>query len=117
MIFGYTLPEARKTLAALVISILGLVAYFLTFDPGLEPAIVAVSIAVLNVAGVFLSKNHTLDDVQKAVTALVASVLALSAFFFKVEATDTETILALVGAVFNVLAVYAVKNAGRARRA
>lgn len=52
----------------------------------------------------------TVEGAQKAVAAAIASGAALVGFFVAVDPNTVETIVALSGAVFNVVAVYLTRN-------
>lgn len=56
--------------------------------------------------------GHTIDEVRKAIAAAVVSVAALVGFFVAVDPSTVETIVAVVGALLNVVAVYQTTNAG-----
>lgn len=110
---SYNLGEMKKTVVAFVVAVIALAAFFIHFDPGFNDAAIAVIAAGFNVAGVFLAKNHTVDDVQKTLQAFTASAIALVAFYVTIDPTDSETIFALVAAAVNVFGVYKLPNSGR----
>lgn len=56
--------------------------------------------------------GHSVEEVRKAIAAAVVSVAALVGFFVAVDPNTVETIVALVGAGLNVVAVYAARNEG-----
>jgi hypothetical protein len=107
---SYSLSEVQKAVVALVIAGVAIAGYFVAFDPGFQDAAVLVTVGVFNVIGVFAAKNHTADDVSKAVLALAASSLGLVAFFVTVNPNDTQTILGIVAAVVNAFGVWFVPN-------
>jgi hypothetical protein len=107
---NYSLSEVQKAVVALVIAGIAIAGYFVAFDPGFQDAAVIVTVGVFNVIGVFASKNHTPDDVGKAVLALAASTIALVGFFVTVNPSDTQTILGIIGAVLNPILVFFVPN-------
>lgn len=117
LIFGYTIPEAKKAAAALVVFALGIVGYFVAFDPSLTQAAPLLASAVVGVVGVFLAKNHTADDVQKAVQALLASGFAVASVYLTVDPNTVQTITTLVLAVVNVVVVHQAVNAPAVKRA
>lgn len=93
-----------------LVTLFALLALFITFDPGIQTAAIAVTVGVFNVVGVLLTTNHTGADLGKAVTALQASALALAAFFITLDPTTVESIGAIVTAVVNVYGVYKATN-------
>lgn len=103
--------EYKKAVVAGAIALIALLAFFFTFDPGVQPAVVAVIIAVFNVGSVFMNKNHSLDDVSKAVGALQASSLGLVTFFITLDPSTVESIGAIVLAFINVYGVWKAMNA------
>ena len=109
------LDEYRKASIAAVIAVLAVLSFFVTFDPGIQTAAIALTVAVFNVVGVFLAKNHTLDDVSKALTALQASTLALVGFWVTVDPSAAESVAAVIAAVVNVYGVWRATNAPPSR--
>lgn len=107
---GLSIDEAKKAVLAFVVAVFALAAFFITFDPGAQTATIAVVVAVFNVIGVFMAKNHTADDLQKALTAFQASTVALLAFFVTVDPSTVESVGAILTAIVNVYAVYKVTN-------
>lgn len=107
---GYSADQIRKTIVAFVVAAAALVALFVQFDPNLPEAIVAVLIALFNVLAVFNAPS-TPTDIGKTVRALIASGVALVAFFHSFNPDETEQILAAAGAAVNILGVFAVRNA------
>lgn len=112
MILGHTLDEVRKAVVAFIVSAAALVALFVHFDPALPTATIAVALAVFNVVAVFNTPRHTFSDVSKTVAALVAATLALVAFFHQFNPGETAKIIAITGALVNVVGVFWVKNKG-----
>jgi len=110
MIFGYTLDQAQKAVIAFVGFALLLVAYFVAFEPGTEAAVTAVIVYGFGVARVFMAKNHTVDDLQKAVEALATSVVGLVGLYVTVDPSVLETVLAAVANAAVVYGVYRVAN-------
>jgi hypothetical protein len=103
--------EYRKAVVAGVVALFAFLIFFVTFEPGTQEAAIAVVIAVFNVGSVFLNKNHTLDDVSKAVGALQASSLGLVTLFVTLDPTTVESIGAIVLAILNVYGVWKSINA------
>lgn len=107
---SYSLSEVKKAVVALVVAGVAIAGYFVAFDPGFQDAAILVTVGVFNVIGVFAAKNHTADDVSKAVLALTASTIGLVSFFVTVNPNDTQTILGIVGALVNAGLVFYVPN-------
>lgn len=105
--------EYRKAVVAGVVALVALLSFFIVFDPGTQMAATAVVIAVFNVGSVLLNKNHTLDDVSKAVGALQASSLGLVTLFVTLDPSTVESIGAIVLAGINVYAVWKSVNSPR----
>lgn len=110
------LERYKKAIVAFVIAAIALAGFFITFDPGFQTAAIAVIIAGFNVASVLLAKNHSVDDVAKAVQALQASSLAMVALFITVDPSTVETIGAAVLALLNVYGVWYATNKPVAKR-
>lgn len=110
---AYKLEEIQKTVVALLVAALSLLAYFIAFEPGLDEAIILTVEAAFGVAAVFLSTNYTVADVDKAVKALLTSGITLASFFTTVAPDSGELIIAVAAALVQVLGVYFVPNQGR----
>lgn len=104
------LKAYRKAVVAFIISVIGLAAFFVQFDPGFQAAAIAVTVAVFNVVAVFMTTNHTAQDLEKSVKALTASVFGLLAFFVTVDPDTAETVTAIAIALANVYGVYKATN-------
>ncbi len=109
------LSNYRKAVVAGLVALFALLAFFITFDPGIQTATIAVAVAVFNVVGVFMTTNHTANDLAKAVTALQASALGLAAFFITVDPSTVEAIGAIATGIVNVYAVYKATNYKQAK--
>ena len=57
-----------------------------------------------------MAKNHTFDDLSKAIVALEASAIGLVSLFVVVDVNTVETIGAIVLAALNVYGVYTATN-------
>jgi hypothetical protein len=118
MIAGWTLAEAKKAVAAFVFAAAYIVGLLLL--PGNADALefqqVAVAVVgpVFGVIGVFAAKNHTPDDLQKAVEALIGASLTVVGYFVTVDASTAQQIYVIAGALISVFAVFWVQNEGRA---
>jgi membrane protein YdbS with pleckstrin-like domain len=55
----YRFDEITKAVVALLTAAVALAAFFVTFDPALGAALIAVVIAAANVVGVFVVKNKS----------------------------------------------------------
>jgi hypothetical protein len=109
--FRYSLAEVWKPVVALIFLIVAAIGLFITAEPGFVEACVTLAGAVFAVIGVFAAKNHTKDDLQKALEQLKGATLAVVAYFAVVPTSTEEQITALVGAVASVIAVYWTSNA------
>lgn len=111
MIFGYTVDQVKKAVVAAVGAAILLAAFFIVFPVGFETAAMAVITQVFGVVGVFLAKNHTVDDVSKAIQQLTASVLALLVLFIQLDPNTVQTAIAIVGELVLAVSVFLAKNA------
>lgn len=111
MIFGKSIPEARKTVVAIISLIGAVVAIFFTgYDPNFTQACVALAGALFAVAGVFMAKNHTEKDLSKAVSQLQGAALTVVGYFVTVQPDTAHQIAILSGAVVSVFAVFWISN-------
>ena len=111
MIFGYSVGEAKKAVVSAIFLIGAVVALiFSDYDPGFTEAAVALAGSVFAVAGVFMSKNHTEDDLSKAVSQLQGAALTVVGYFATVQPGTVQKITILAGAVVSVIAVYWARN-------
>lgn len=113
-IFGYELGEIRKALIAGLYVIFALV-MLIGFAPavGFENAVFAVVGPLFGVFAVFEAKNHTPDEVQKALEALKAALFSAVAYYVAIPDHVGQAITMLIGGVVMWLAVKYVPNAGR----
>jgi hypothetical protein len=116
VIFGYTVDQARKAVIAFIGGLILLVAMFVTFPIGFDEALGVVLAQGFAVLGVFLAKNHTPDDLTKALQQLAGGVVALVALFETVDPNTLETIIAIVGEFGLFYAVFHASNDPRANR-
>jgi uncharacterized membrane protein len=111
LIFGYSIAEAKKAVVSAVFLIGAVVALiFSDYDPGFTEACVALAGSVFAVAGVFMAKNHTKDDLSKAVSQLQGAALTVVGYFATVQPGTVQKITILAGAVVSVIAVYWTTN-------
>jgi glucose uptake protein GlcU len=100
--------------AKAIVAIIGLVGYvlltFLTFDPTLVQAVQLLVPAAVGVILVWGAKNHTPDDLNKALSALAAAAITVVSYFTTVPADTTNKIAMAVGALCVVIGVYWTRN-------
>jgi hypothetical protein len=110
--FDYSLSELRKAIVS-VIYLGGMVAALILtgYDPGFTEALIALVGPVFGVVGVFLAKNHSPDDLQKALEQVKAAALTCVGYFVVIP-TSTETkLVILIGSVAAAYGVYYRTNA------
>lgn len=100
--------------AKAIVAGIGLVGYvlltFITFDPGLIQAVQLLVPAAVGVILVWGAKNHTPDDLNKALSALVATAITVVSYFTTVPADTTNKIGMAIGALCVVIGVYWTRN-------
>lgn len=116
MIFGYTVSQAKKTVASAVVFILGIVAYFIAFDPSLTTALPLLASALVGVYAVFESRNADAADKEKAVKAALASLAGVISVFTTVDVNTWQTVTTLVLGALNVFLVHQATNAPAPKR-
>ena len=108
---NYSLAEISKALIALV----GLAGYvvllFVTFDPSLIQSIELLIPAVFAVIGTFAAKNHSTDDLQKALMAAIGAIISIVSYFHTVPADTANKIGLVVGAIVIIVGIYWKANA------
>jgi len=111
LIFGYSVAEAKKAVVSAIFLVGAIAALVLSdYDPGFTEACVALAGSVFAVVGVFLSKNHTEDDLSKAVSQLQGGALTVVGYFVTVQPGTVQKITILAGLVVSVVAVYWFRN-------
>lgn len=115
MIFGYTASEAKKAVASAVVLILGLVGYFVAFDPSLTTALPLLATAVVGVGIVFTQRNATVADKDKAVMAAITSLGGVISVFTTVDPNTLQTVATIVIGALNVFVVHQATNAKAAK--
>lgn len=107
----YPLTEVNKAVVSGVF-VLGAIAalVFADYDPTFTEAVVVLTGAVFALIGVFMSKNHTIDDLSKAVSQLQGAALFVVGYFSTIEPGTVEKITVLMGALVSAYAVYRVQN-------
>lgn len=111
MIFGYSLPETRKTVVAglyLIFSVVMLAGF--VPHVGFQEAVLAVVGPLYSVIGVFLAKNHDPADLQKALEALKAAFMTAISFYVAVPEATNEAVTLLIGGVVMAVGVYWARN-------
>jgi hypothetical protein len=108
MIFGYSIPEAKKTVISAVVFILSAVALFVAFDPGIKEAIIVLVGNGFAVVAVFSAPKFSVDDLTKMLGQLVGSVQSLLTFFVVIN----PNVWVVVGSVISLIPIgYAVWKA------
>jgi FtsH-binding integral membrane protein len=111
VIFGKSIPEARKTVVAMLSLGGAILALVLSdYDPSFTGACIALAGGVFAVLGVFLAKNHTEKDLSKAVAQLQGAALTVVGYFATVNPGTVQKITVLAGAAVSVVGVWWVKN-------
>jgi hypothetical protein len=113
MIFGYSIAECKKALVAGLYVIFAAV-MLIGFAPpvGFESAVLAIVGPLGAVVLVFEAKNHTPDDVQKALEALKAAVFSAIAYYVTIPNSTGEAITMLIAGVVMYLGVKYIPNEG-----
>jgi hypothetical protein len=108
---NYSLKEMQKTIVSLVVlgaAVIGLIAT--EPDPNLTQICVTLIGSVFAVVGVFAAKNHTPDDLQKALEQFKGAALSVVGYFTVVPTGTGEKVGALIGIVVAVAAIYWTPN-------
>lgn len=105
--FHYSLPEIRKALIAAIPLAFVILSYLLGWVPpiGFETAVLGLIGPVILVIHVFSTKNHSADDIEKALKAVTAAGITVATYWTQVPASwDNKIALAilLIGTVFGV---------------
>ena len=109
-ILGYTLDELRKVSVELIFAVAALVAFFVTFDPGIADAAAAFTLAVIGVLGVYQAKGSA-ADITKAIVAAATAGVALYGFFnADFSPDDSAKTIAIIAAIANVVGVFLIRN-------
>lgn len=117
MLFGYSIDQVQKAVVAAVGAILLIVGFCVAFEPGTEAALTAIIVYGFGVARVAMAKNHTVDDLQKAVEQLATAIVGMVGLYFTVDPSVLEIVLAVIANVAVVYAVFRVPNAPAPARA
>jgi hypothetical protein len=108
--FKYKAAETRKLIVSLFFTIGAVVGLLVASDPGFPEACAALAGSVFAVFGVFAAKNHTPDDLQKALEQFKGAALTIVGYFTVVPTTTAERATAIIGAIVSVYAVYRMSN-------
>lgn len=109
---GYTISQLSKAIVSFIF-LAGYVALiFITFNPGLITSVALIVPAAFAVVGVFGAKNHTADDLQKALEQMKMAVLSVVSYFTLVPASTTNKIGMAIGALASFIGVYWARNEG-----
>jgi hypothetical protein len=108
--FSYSLAELSKALVAGIFLVGYVVLLFVTFDPTLIQSISLLVAPTFAVVAVFAAKNHTADDLQKALEQLKAAVITVVAYFTVVPASTENKIGMAIGALASFIGVYWARN-------
>lgn len=106
----YKPAELRKLLVSLIFAVAAVVGLFVTIDPSFVQACVALVGPVFAVIGVFGAKNHSADDLQKALEQLKGAALTVVGYFTVVPPSTEAQIGTLIVAAVSVIAVYWTAN-------
>jgi uncharacterized membrane protein len=111
VIFGRSIAEAKKTVVSALFLIGAVLALILSdYDPNFTQACVALAGAIFAVVGVFMAKNHTEQDLSKAVSQLQGAALMVVGYFATVQPGTVQKITVLTGAAVSVIAVWWARN-------
>lgn len=114
LIFGFSLAESRKAIVAAIyfgfaiVMLVGVVPHV-----GFENAVLALVGPGYAVAGVFLAKHHSVDDLQKALEALKAAALTAVSFYVATPASIGNVMTMLITGIVMAAGVYWTRNAGQ----
>lgn len=108
--FRYKLAELQKAAVAVIALGLSVAALYWKIDPSFTQACIALVGPIFGVVGVFAAKNHSEDDLQKALEQAKAAALAVVGFFVTVPASTSDRIGFVIVAVASVVGVYWAKR-------
>lgn len=102
-----SLSNAQKAVLAAVGLLGALAALFIPdYDLSFTDAVVGLVGPVFAVIGVFAAKNHTPEDLQKALEAAKGAALAVVGYFTVVPAGTDMKVAVLIGAIATVFGVW-----------
>lgn len=108
--FSYRLGEIRKSVVAGLVLGLAVLGLLWVHDPSFDQAVIVLAGEVFAVVGVFLAKNHTIDDVSKALSQLQGAVVSVVGYFVVINPTTLEKMSVLVAAAVSAYAVFKTTN-------
>lgn len=108
---NYKLDEMRKLIVSVIFAVAAVVGLFVTIDPSFTEACVGLVGPVFAVIGVFGAKNHTADDLQKALEQLKGAGLTVVGYFTVVPPSTSARIGTLIVAFASIVGVYWIANA------
>lgn len=106
--FKYSLAEVSKALVALV-GVVGFAVLYLAntgWDPGLVPALQTLVPPAIAVVAVFAAKNHTADDLNKALLGVIAAGAGVWKYFGQVDESTIATLGIVAGYIATFVGVY-----------
>jgi hypothetical protein len=80
-------------------------------DPNFQHAAVLLTGSVFSVIGVLMAKNHTEDDLSKAVAHAFGAAITVVSFFATVKTSTVSDISLILGAFVSLYGVWRVANA------
>jgi multisubunit Na+/H+ antiporter MnhB subunit len=107
-----SLAQAKKAVVSLIF--LGGAAAALIFsgyNPDFTQSVVALAGAGFGVVTVYMAKNHTDDDLSKAVAQLQGAALSVVGFYAVIPTDTVGKISLLTGAALSAFAVFKARNA------
>jgi uncharacterized membrane protein HdeD (DUF308 family) len=107
---NYSLKEVRKAVVSLFVLAAAVVGLFVTTNPDFIQACTTLIGAIFAVVGVFAAKNHTSDDLQKALEQFKGAALTVVGYFAVVPTDTGERAGAIIGLIVAVAAVYWTSN-------
>jgi hypothetical protein len=108
---NYSPAQLKVALLQLVSVVVLMLGFFIVLDPDTKAAYQAVVIAVFSVFAVFAAKNPTADSVNKSLSSLLSSVVAVVNLYATVPTSTVEKIGMLIGALVPPILVLVNKNA------
>jgi hypothetical protein len=103
----------RKMIVALIAAVGAAAALVVNgYNPSFTQACIALVGPVFGVIAVFASKNHSIDDLSKAVSQLQAAAITIVGYFATIPTDTGQKITILVGSIVSVIAVFWVPNEG-----
>jgi hypothetical protein len=105
------LARYRKAIVSAIVLVGAALALILNgYDPTFTQACVALVGPAFAVGAVLLSKNHSIDDLSKAVAQLQGAAVGVVGYFTVVPTDTLEKVTLLVGAVIGTIAVWWTTN-------